>query len=207
MLTISILLAAAVITAESSSTATAIIRQNASSSLLWKTVTAPVMEVMLEWPKDAAKVVVAVDDAVKATVEDSKVTSVEVNFSLPSDESEERMVELVASYFDKDGIAIKETKATLALVCGVCAGPVRHRSAGSYSWRKIRSKSAVLPIPENIVSLEFNGESVLEAPAAPGWYWWKQVPSTSASLSAVAGDGSQFVNYVSGLAGLSVILK
>ena len=207
MLTISILLAAAVITAESSSTATAIIRQNASSSLLWKTVTSPVMEVMLEWPKDAAKVVVAVDDAVKATVEDSNVTSVEVDFTLPSDESEERMVELVASYFDKDGAAIKESKATLALVCGVCAGTVRHRCAGSYGWRKIRSKSAVLPIPENIVSLEIDGESVFEASASPGWYWWKQVPATPATLSAVAGDGGQFVNYVSGLAGLAVILK
>jgi hypothetical protein len=188
-------------------TGSAIVRQHPQTSLLWKTVTSSRMDVMLDWPKGAVSAAVAVDGEVRASVADPLAASAEVSFNLPASEAEERTVTLTAAYFDGEGNVLKESEVELALVCKADSGAVRHRPAGSREWGKAYAKSAVLPIPENAAELTVGGESVADMPSAPGWYWWRRVPSSPTALALTLDDGSVCENSVCGPAGLTIILK
>jgi hypothetical protein len=187
--------------------AAAIVRQDPSSSLLWKTVTSSRMDVMLDWPKGAVSAAVAVDGEVRASVADPLAASAEISFNLPASEAEERTVTLTAAYFDGEGNVLKESEVELALVCKADSGAVRHRPAGSREWGKAYAKSVVLPIPENAAELTVGGESVADMPSAPGWYWWRRVPSSPTALALTLDDENVCENSVCGPAGLTIILK
>lgn len=187
--------------------ASALVRQHPSSSLLWKTVTSPRMDVMLDWPEGAVKAVVTVDGAVRATVTDPLVASAEISFDLPASEAEERMITLAAAYLDGEETVLDESEVMLALVRGVGSRAFRCRAEDGREWGKANAKSAVLPIPENAATLTVGGETVLDSPSAPGWYWWKRVPSVSTALALALDDGSVYENSVCGLTGFTIILK
>jgi hypothetical protein len=165
------------------------------------------MDVMLDWPKGAVSAAVAVDGEVRASVADPLAASAEVSFNLPASEAEERTVTLTAAYFDGEGNVLKESEVELALVCKADSRAVRHRPAGSREWGKAYAKSAVLPIPENAAELTVGGESVADMPSAPGWYWWRRVPSSPTALALTLDDGNVCENSVCGPAGLTIILK
>ena len=117
--------------AEGGNSASAIVRQDPSSSLLWKTITSSPADVMLDWPKGAVKAVISVDGVVRATVTDPLAASAAVPFVFPASEAEERMVTVSAAYFDGEGTVLKESEVELALVCKADSGTVRHRKEGS----------------------------------------------------------------------------
>lgn len=190
-----------------SDTGTAIVRRDLRSSLLWKTVVSPRSEIMLDWPAGAVRSEVSVDGAVKATVTDTGLASVTLQFDLPDSPADERVAALAAEYFDADGKTLRKDETSLALVCGTGGDSVNLRSRSDASWRRAGAKSAVLPLADGAVALSINGETVSDLPSAPGWYWWKRVPSQPAALVLTLEDGSVLENSVCGLTGLTVILK
>lgn len=191
----------------SGDTASAIVRQNPRLSLLWKTVASPQPEIMLDWPRGAARVEVSVDGVVRASVTDTDVTFTTLSFDIPENSADERIVTLVAEYFDAGGNSLRKDEAELALVCGVGGTPVSCRSSGNFAWHRAGAKSAVLPLPDDASALSVNGETVQDLPAAPGWYWLNPIPSSPAELALALEDGTGYENSVRGLAGLMIHLK
>jgi hypothetical protein len=191
----------------SGDTASAIVRQNPQLSLLWKTVASPQPEIMLDWPRGAARVEVSVDGVVETNVTDVALSCVTLSVDLPDSPADERIVMLAAEYFDADGNTLRKDEAELALVCGVGGTPVFCRSSGNFAWHRAGAKSAVLPLPDDAVALSVNGETVQNLPAAPGWYWLNPIPSSPAELSLALEDGTGYENSVRGLAGLMIHLK
>ena len=192
---------------QSGDTASAIVRQNPRSSLLWKTVASPQSEIMLDWPPGAARAEVSVDGIVKAAVTDTDLICTTLALDLPESLADERVLTLAAEYFDVDGKILKKDEAELALVCGVGGTPVSCRSSGNFAWHRAGAKSAVLPLPDDAAALSVNGETVQDLPAAPGWYWLNPIPSSPAELSLALEDGTGYENSVRGLAGLMIHLK
>jgi hypothetical protein len=191
----------------SGDTASAIVRQNPQLSLLWKTVASPQPDIMLDWPRGAARVEVSVDGVVRASVTDTDVTCTTLSFDIPENSADERIVTLAAEYFDAGGNTLRKDEAELALVCGVGGTPVSCRSSGNFAWRRAGAKSAVLPLPDDAAALSVNGETVQDLPAAPGWYWLNPIPSCPAELALALEDGTGYENSVRGLAGLMIHLK
>lgn len=186
---------------------TVVIRQNPSSSLLWKTVSSPEMEVMLDWPSGAASAVVSVDGVVKASVADAGIASVMVPFSLPSAPGDERIVTLAAQYLDSNGALLASGEASLALVCGTQSDAVPVKMPGSPLWRKAAAKSAVLPVLDGASALSVGGESVLPPPEAPGWHWWRNIGAAPAALALELTDGTLYEASVRGVAGMSIVFR
>lgn len=192
---------------QSGDTASAIVRQNPRSSLLWKTVASPQSEIMLDWPPGAAMAQVSVDGIVKASITDTGLACTTLTFDLPESSDDERIVTLAAEYFDAGGNSLRKDEAELALVCGVDGTPVSCRSSGNFAWHRAGAKSAVLPLPDDAVALSVNGETVQDLPAAPGWYWLNPIPSCPTELALALEDGTGYENSVRGLAGLMIHLK
>lgn len=191
----------------SGDTASAIVRQNPQSSLLWKTVASPQSKIMLDWPRGAARVEVSVDGVVETNVTDVALSCVTLSVDLPDSPADERIVTLAAEYFDAGGNTLRKDEAELALVCGVGGTPVSCRSSGNFAWRRAGAKSAVLPLPDDAAALSVNGETVQDLPAAPGWYWLNPIPSCPTELALALEDGTGYENSVRGLAGLMIHLK
>jgi hypothetical protein len=191
----------------SGDTASAIVRQNPRSSLLWKTVSSPQSKIMLDWPRGAARVEVSVDGVVETNVTDVALSCVTLSVDLPDSPADERIVALAAEYFDADGNTLRKDEAELALVCGVGGTLVSCRSSGNFAWHRAGAKSAVLPLPDDAAALSVNGETVQDLPAAPGWYWLNPIPSCPTELSLALEDGTGYENSVRGLAGLMIHLK
>ena len=192
---------------QSGDTASAIVRQNPRSSLLWKTVASPQSEIMLDWPPGAARAEVSVDGIVKAAVTDTDLIFTTLALDLPESLADERVLTLAAEYFDVGGNSLRKDEAELALVCGVDGTPVLCRSSGNFAWHRAGAKSAVLPLPDDAAALSVNGETVQDLPAAPGWYWLNPIPSSPAELALALEDGTGYENSVRGLAGLMIHLK
>ena len=191
----------------SGDTASAIVRQNPRLSLLWKTVASPQPEIMLDWPRGAARVEVSVDGVVETNVTDVALSCVTLSVDLPDSPADERIVALAAEYFDAGGNSLRKDEAELALVCGVGGTPVSCRSSGNFAWHRAGVKSAVLPLPDDAAALSVNGETVQDLPAAPGWYWLNPIPSSPTELALALEDGTGYENSVRGLAGLMIHLK
>lgn len=192
---------------QSGDTASAIVRQNPRSSLLWKTVASPQSEIMLDWPPGAARAEVSVDGIVKAAVTDTDLIFTTLALDLPESLADERVLTLAAEYFDVGGNSLRKDEAELALVCGVDGTPVLCRSSGNFAWHRAGAKSAVLPLPDDAAALSVNGETVQDLPAAPGWYWLNPIPSCPTELALALEDGTGYENSVRGLAGLMIHLK
>ena len=192
---------------QSGDTASAIVRQNPRSSLLWKTVASPQSEIMLDWPPGAARAEVSVDGIVKAAVTDTDLIFTTLALDLPESLADERGLTLAAEYFDVGGNSLRKDEAELALVCGVDGTPVLCRSSGNFAWHRAGAKSAVLPLPDDAAALSVNGETVQDLPAAPGWYWLNPIPSCPTELALALEDGTGYENSVRGLAGLMIHLK
>ena len=191
----------------SGDTASAIVRQNPRLSLLWKTVASPQSKIMLDWPRGAVRLEVSVDGVVETNVTDVALSCVTLSVDLPDSPADERIVTLVAEYFDAGGNSLRKDEAELALVCGVGGTPVSCRSSGNFAWHRAGAKSAVLPLPDDASALSVNGETVQDLPAAPGWYWLNPIPSSPAELALALEDGTGYENSVRGLAGLMIHLK
>ena len=191
----------------SGDTASAIVRQNPRLSLLWKTVASPQSKIMLDWPRGAVRLEVSVDGVVETNVTDVALSCVTLSVDLPDSPADERIVTLVAEYFDAGGNSLRKDEAELALVCGVGGTPVSCRSSGNFAWHRAGAKSAVLPLPDDASALSVNGETVQDLPAAPGWYWLNPIPSCPTELALALEDGTGYENSVRGLAGLMIHLK
>ena len=198
---------AASVFGQSGDTASAIVRQNPRSSLLWKTVASPQSEIMLDWPPGAARAEVSVDGIVRASITDTGLACTTLTFDLPESLADERVLTLAAEYFDAGGNSLRKDEAELALVCGVGGTPVSCRSSGNFAWHRAGAKSAVLPLPDDAAALSVNGETVQDLPAAPGWYWLNPIPSSPTELALALEDGTGYENSVRGLAGLTIHLK
>ena len=189
-------------------TASALIRQNPGASLLWKTVTTPEVEVMLDWPTGATHAVLSVDGAVRATVNDASVASTNISFALPSAPADEKVVTLSVSYLDGMEAVVGSDEAKLGLVCGtdgVSAIPIR--AADSGAWRKAGATSAVLPVLEGTASLSIGGATVLTSPTAPDWYWWHPIGGAATALTLTLEDSTAYANMVRGIVGTSFVIR
>ena len=188
--------------------ATALIRQHPEKSLLWKTVTAPEMEIMLDWPTGATHAVLSVDGAVRTTVDSAATASTRLSFTLPSTPAEERTVTLSVAYLDGAEGVVGSGEAKLGLVCladGVASVPVR--AEDSREWHRAEAASAVLPVPEGATSLSIGGTTVLAAPIAPDWYWWHPIRGVPVPLALTLEDGTVCGNTVRGIAGTSFTIR
>ena len=189
-------------------TVSALIRQDPDTSLLWKTVTTPEVEVMLDWPAGATHAVLSVDGAVLATVGDASVASTNISFALPSTPAEERTVTLSVSYLDGEDGVVGADEAKLGLVCGTDgASAVPIRAANSGAWRKAGAASAVLPVLEGATSLSIGGATVLASPTAPDWYWWHPISGSATPLALALEGGTVCENMVRGIAGAAFIIR
>ena len=189
-------------------TASALIRQDLGASLLWKTVTTPEVEVMLDWPTGATHAVLSVDGAVRAAVNNASVTSTNISFALPSTPAEERTVTLSVSYLDGSEAVVGSDEAKLGLVCGtdgVSAIPIR--AADSGAWHKAGATSAVLPVLESTASLSIGGATVLTSPTAPDWYWWHPISGAATALTLTLEDSTAYANMVRGIVGTSFVIR
>ena len=189
-------------------TVSALIRQDPGTSLLWKTVTTPEVEVMLDWPAGATRAVLSIDGAVRATVGDASVASTNISFALPSTPAEERTVTLSVSYLDGEDAVVGADEAKLGLVCGTDgASAVPIRAANSGAWRKAGAASAVLPVLEGATSLSIGGATVLASPTAPDWYWWRPIGGSATALALALEGGTVCENTVRGIAGAAFIIR
>lgn len=186
----------------------AIIRQDPGASLLWKTVTAPDAEVMLDWPSGATHAVLSVDGIARVTVNDATLASTNISFTLPSTPAEEKTVTLSVSYLDGSDAVVGSDEAKLGLVCGVDgASTIQIRDAAGRAWHKAGASSAVLPVPEETASLSIDGATVLSSPVCPDWYWWHPIPGRTVALSLSLECGSSYENTVSGTTGMVIIYR
>lgn len=189
-------------------TASALIRQHPEKSLLWKTVTTPEVEIMLDWPIGATHAVLSVDGATRATVNDAAVTSTNLSFALPSAPADEKVVTLSVSYLDAEEAVVGSDEAKLGLVCSVGTSvAIPFRTADSGAWHKSGATSAVLPIPENTATLSIGGATVLTAPTAPSWYWWCPIGGAATALALTLEDSTAYANSVRGIVGTSFIIR
>ncbi len=188
--------------------ATALIRQDPGASLLWKTVTAPEVEVMLDWPAGATHAVLSVDGAVRATVNDATVASTNISFALPTTPADERTVTLSVAYLDGTDGVVGSDEAKLGLVCGTGgASAVAIRAADSKDWHRAGASSAVLPVMEGATSLSIGGATVLASPTAPDWYWWRPIGGSATALALALEGGTVCENTVRGIAGTAFIFR
>ena len=187
---------------------TVLVRQEPSASLLWKTVTAPSMEVMLDWPDGASRAVLSVDGEVRATVNDATVASTNISFALPSTPADERTVTLSVSYLDGTDAVVGSDEAKLGLVCGVDAvSSIPFRAADGGAWHKARAASAVLPVLEGATSLSIDGTTVLASPTPPDWYWWRSIGASATPIALALESGETCANTVRGIAGMSIVFR
>ncbi|MBQ3340725.1 MAG: hypothetical protein IJG84_02435 [Kiritimatiellae bacterium] len=187
---------------------TVLVRQDPSASLLWKTVTAPSMEVMLDWPDGASRAVLSVDGEVRATVYDATVASTNISFALPSTPAGERMVTLSVSYLDGTDAVVGSDEAKLGLVCGtdgVSSIPVRVADSGA--WHKAGAASAVLPVLDGATSLSIGDTTVPVSPTPPDWYWWRSIGASATPIALALESGETCANTVRGIAGMSIVFR
>ena len=188
--------------------ATALIRQDPGASLLWTTVTAPEVEVMLDWPAGATHAVLSVDGAVRATVNDATVASTNISFALPTTPADERTVTLSVAYLDGTDGVVGSDEAKLGLVCGTGgASAVAIRAVDSKDWHRAGASSAVLPVMEGATSLSIGGATVLASPTAPDWYWWRPIGGSATALALALEGGTVCENTVRGIAGTAFIFR
>ena len=189
-------------------TCSTIIRQNPDASLLWKTVTTPDAEVMLDWPSGATHAVLSVDGVARVTVNDTTLASTNVSFTLPSIPVEEKTVTLSVSYLDGENAVVGSDEAKLGLVCGVNGtSMIPIRDADGRAWHRAGAPSAVLPVLEGTTSLKISGTTVLASPTAPDWYWWHPIGGSVTSLALALESGETCANTVRGIVGMRIDFK
>lgn len=189
-------------------TVSALIRQDPGSSLLWKTVMTPEVEVMLDWPTGATHAELSVDGVAQATVSDASVASTNISFALPSAPADEKVVTLSVSYLDAGDAVVGADEVQLGLVCSVGASVViPFRAENSGAWHKARATSAVLPVLEDAATLSIDGATVLTSPTAPSWYWWHPIGGAATSLALTLEDSTAYANMVRGIAGALLVIR
>jgi hypothetical protein len=209
MLLISIGMGACVVTGGGAYAAqqSAMVCLDPSAAILWQTVTSANPSVELDWPEGAASVAILVDGKESSRSENAAQTSITVPLAIPVAREAERVIVLEAVYSDASGCEIRRDAAELALVLGVDGGEFTFiASEGNARWGVFPGKIAVVPIPEETVSLSVDGTPV-DGLSAPGWYEWNGITSAGHSLELVQG-ANLFTAWVMRLkAGMRMILR
>ena len=146
------------------------------TSIIWKTVTETPIPVSVDWPKGAvsAKVTAAFGSQVLASADlvDTSVSIQQLNVPLPTNETEERILDLTLNFFTADGVELSAERrlAHVGLVRGTGGSSFRCIPGGSTvgKWKSVKNGSAVVPVPEGTTSLTVDG-GVVGSLAAPGW--------------------------------------
>jgi hypothetical protein len=180
---------------------------NPKAALLWKTVSSANPSVELDWPEGAASVAILVDGKEAACSENAAQTSITVPLAIPVAREAERVIVLEAVYSDASGGEIRRDAAELALVLGVDGGEFTFiASEENARWGVFPGKIAVVPVPEETVSLSVDG-TLVDGLSAPGWYEWNGITSAGHSLELVQG-ANLFTAWVMRLkAGMRMILR
>lgn len=154
-----------------STSTNALICVNPAASLQWKTVTAALSNVALDWPTGAVSAVVSVDGEAVATSSDVTSDSVSVTFSLPNDATGERIITITVSYQDAEGIEVSAASASLGLVAGTKSGDavcVKDEARRGH-WSRASVRRPVVLLPESVSNVTFGGEALYPVMNAPGW--------------------------------------
>ena len=162
-------------------------------SLQWKTVMSASKPVALEWPTGAASArltVTANGEVVgSATISDTTATEAAVlPASLPGEYGSERILVVTVEYLDGGDSTISTETARLGYVTGTGANVTRIIPEGSGNeWRTVE-KYAVVPIPEDTVSLTV--DSAAQAFDAPGWWEWRNIRPGNHTLALETDSGN-----------------
>ena len=209
MLLISIGMGACVVTGGGAYAAqqSAMVCLDPSSAILWQTVTSANPSVELDWPEGAASVAILVDGKEAACSENTAQTSITVPLAIPAAREDERVIVLEAVYSDASGGEIRRDAAELALVLGVDGGEFTFIASEENSrWGVFPGKIAVVPIPEETVSLSVDG-TLVDGLSDPGWYEWNGITSAGHCLELVQGE-DLFTAWIKRLkAGMRMILR
>lgn len=182
-----------------------------SSSLVWKTIYGTTSELTLVWPTDAAsaRLTVAVGGAVRSTETITDTTLAAWPFvvsALPETAADECVYDLTLEYLDAQSAVLKTQTASVGLVRGTDGRAARFVRDGksSVKWQRLKSGTAVLPIPDGATTLAVDDGTPVSVDA-PGWHYLKA--SGVHELSLLVGAEAWAASVEMGIKGLSVIVR
>jgi len=184
---------------------------NASSSLVWKTVFESTSDLALMWPAGAtsARLTVSVGGAIRSTETITDTTLAAWPFvvpALPETAADECVYDLTLEYLDAQSAVVKTQAASLGLVRGTDGRTARFVRDGKSSakWPRLKSGTAVLPIPDGATTLAVDDGTPVSVDA-PGWHYLKA--SGVHELVLLVGADAWAASVEMGIKGLSVIVR
>lgn len=185
-----------------------------SGSIIWKTITEMPVPVSIDWPKDAASAHLTVMAGSTALVDemltDTSVRTYQASFSLPLDETEECILEFSLVFANGAGTPLTGETRTMRIGCvrGTCGKSFRCIPQGSAcnKWKSVKTGTAVVPVPEDTVSLALDGRP-LDYGSAPGWAYFAGLAAGEHKLEKpdTSGGLMEAILFVSG--GFLLMLK